>query len=100
MGRLLEMMKKNNLVITDEVSEPDFRSDSLLIPPGHFEQVEWMPRGITKAELARQIWGLKAYYPVINDIFDNVIAEAMRMWDEVQDLREYASNHQKIRDEG
>jgi len=98
--QLLEMLKQNKLVITEEVSEPDFRSDSLLIPPGHFEEVEWMPRGIIKAELARQVWGLKAYYPVINDVFDNVIEEAMRMWDEVQALKEYASTHQRIPDEG
>lgn len=94
--RFLEMMKKDNLVITDEVSEPDFESDSLLIPPGHFEEVEWMARGFMKAELAHQVWGLKYYYPVINDVFDQTLKEAMKMWDEVEALKEYASNHQGI----
>ncbi|MDX1637308.1 MAG: S41 family peptidase [Balneolaceae bacterium] len=91
--RFKERMMQNNLVITDEVPSPDFRSDSLFIPEGHFEEIEWMPRGFMKAELARQVWGLKAYYPVINDVFDNVLKEAMNLWDKVQDLEEYAANH-------
>ncbi|MDX1618372.1 MAG: S41 family peptidase, partial [Balneolaceae bacterium] len=53
-AQLREMLEQNNLVISDEVSEPDFRSDTLMIPPAHFEEVEWMPRGMIKAELARQ----------------------------------------------
>lgn len=97
---LLKRMKENNLVVTDSVSEPDFKGDSLLIPPGHFEEVEWMPRGVMKAELARQVWGLKYYYPVMNDVFDNILDKAMKMWDEVQELREYAANHQRVPDEG
>ncbi|MDX1671362.1 MAG: S41 family peptidase [Balneolaceae bacterium] len=96
METFLGMMKENNLVITNEVSEPDFESDTLYIPPGHFEEVEWMPRGFMKAELARQVWGLKAYYPVINDVFDNMIEKAMNLWDEVHALREYAANQTGI----
>ncbi|MFH5831248.1 S41 family peptidase [Halalkalibaculum sp. DA3122] len=92
-----EKMIQNNLVISDEVKEPDFRSDSLYIPEGHFEKIAWMPRGFMKAELARQVWGLKAYYPVINDVFDDVLKKAMNLWDEVQALEEYAANHTKIR---
>lgn len=95
--RFKEQMIQNNLVITNEVNEPDFKSDSLLIPEGHFEQIEWMPRGFMKAELARQVWGLKAYYPVINDVFDDVLKKAMDLWDEVQALEEYAANHTRIR---
>lgn len=93
--KVFAMLKDNNLVVTDEVTEPDFKSDTLYIPPGHFEEVEWMPRGIMKAELARQVWGLKEYYPVINDVFDNTLEKAMNMWDEVRALEEYAANHQK-----
>lgn len=98
--RFKERMINKNLVISDQVTEPDFRSDSLFIPPGHFEEVEWMPRGFMKAELARQVWGLKAYYPVINDVFDNVLEKAMNLWDEVQALEEYAANHTTVQKGG
>lgn len=99
-AKFKERMTNNNMVITDEVDEPDFKSDSLFIPPGHFEDVEWMPRSFMKAELARQVWGLKAYYPIINDHFDNVLDEARKLWDEVQALEEYASNHTSVTREG
>lgn len=91
MEKFLAMMKKNNLVVTEKVKEPEFKSDSLLVPPGHFEAVQWMPEGFMKAELARQIWGLKEYYPIINDVFDNTLKEAMHLWDEVRALEEYAA---------
>lgn len=93
MDTLLSMLKDNKLAITDTVSKPEFTSDTLLIPPGHFEKVEWMQRGYVKAELARQIWGFKYYYPIINDTFDNAIAKVMNLWDEVSALRDYAATH-------
>lgn len=88
-------LKKENMVVADTLSDPTFKSDTLFIPPGHFEEIEWMPRGLMKAELALQVWGLKKRYPIINDVFDNTIDQAMKMWDEVQKLKEYASNHPK-----
>jgi carboxyl-terminal processing protease len=95
MERLMSMLKENNMVITSEVTEPDFESDTLYIPPGHFEEVEWMARGILKADLAQQIWGLKKFYPVFNDVFDETLKKAMNMWDEVRALEEYAANHHR-----
>lgn len=88
-------LKENNLVVSnsDTLSEPDFKSDTLFIPKGHFEEVEWMTRGMLKAELAHQVWGLKKYYPVINDVFGETIEKAMGMWDEVEQLKEFAANH-------
>lgn len=86
-------LKDKNMVVADTLSSPLFKSDTLFVPDGHFEEIEWMPRGLMKAELARQVWGLKKYYPVINDVFDNTIDQAMKMWDEVEKLKEYASNH-------
>ena len=94
MDNVLASLKENSLVVTDKVSKPDFKSDTLFIPPGHFEKVEWMPRGAMKAELARQVWGLKKYYPIFNDVFDTTLKKAMNMWDEVRALEEYAANHQ------
>lgn len=93
MDNVFQRLKDSNMVVSDTLSKPDFKSDTLFVPKGHFEEIEWMPRGLMKAELARQVWGLKNYYPVINDVFDNTIEQAMDMWDEVAKLREYAANH-------
>jgi carboxyl-terminal processing protease len=76
------MLKDENFAASDTLSEPDFKSDTLFVPKGHFEEVEWMVGGILKAELASQVWGLKKYYPVFNDVFDNVTKKAMKFWDE------------------
>lgn len=94
-NELYTRLTENNMVVSqsDTLSEPDFKSDTLYIPKGHFEEVEWMVRGATKARLARQVWGMKKYYPVINDVFGNTLDEAMTMWDEVAQLREYAASH-------
>ena len=93
--RIYSMLKDNNMVVSesDTLKEPDYRSDTLYVPTNHFNEIEWMIRGATKARLARQVWGMKKYYPVINDVFDNTLEEAMDMWDEVAQLREYAANH-------
>lgn len=96
---VVSRLKKENMVVADTLSDPTFRSDTLFIPPGHFEEIEWMPRGLMKAELARQTWGLKKHYPIINDVFDNTIDQAMMMWDEVEKLKEYAANHPRIDNE-
>ena len=83
-------MVSKNLVVTDDVDSPRFQSDSLLIPEGHFEDVAWMPLGRMKAELARQVWGSKYFYPIVNDVFDTTLQEAMELWDEVDKLAAYA----------
>lgn len=94
-NQVFTILKENGMVVTDTLSSPDFKDGKLYIPQGHFEKVEWMPRGIMKAELARQVWGLKKYYPIVNDIFDNILEKAMNLWDEVAALEEYASNYQR-----
>lgn len=95
MDQVYTMLKNNKMVVSqsDTLAEPDFKSDTLYVPKNHFEQIEWMVRGATKARLARQVWGLKKYYPVINDVFDNTLEQAMKMWDKVDQLRKYASTH-------
>ncbi len=92
-SRIYTMLRDSNMVISNSVSEPEFRSDSLYIPEGHYEKVEWMTAGIMKAELALQVWGRKNYYPVVNDVFDNTLRQAMNLWDEVRALEEYAASH-------
>jgi carboxyl-terminal processing protease len=80
----------NGLVITDTVDAPKFRSDSLFVPVGHFEEVAWMSEGRMKAELARQVWGMKYFYPIVNDEFDETLKEAMTLWDAVDRLKALA----------
>ena len=92
MSDVFARLKEKNMVIADTLSEPDFKSDTLFVPEGHLEEIEWMPRGLMKAELARQVWGLKKYYPVRNKL-DETIDAAMNMWDEVSKLEEYAATH-------
>ena len=83
-------LEGKGLIITDTVSTPKFRSDSLFIPVGHFEEVAWMSEGRMKAELARQVWGMKSFYPVVNDVFDKTIQEAMTLWEAVDRLNALA----------
>ena len=90
---VFSLLKDQNFAVSSEVSEPDFKSDTLLVPPGHYQEIEWMVGGILKAELAGQVWGWKKYYPVINDVFDNTLKKTMSMWGEVHALEEYAANH-------
>jgi len=78
------------LVITDDVEEPDFKNDSLFIQTGLYEEVEWMNAGRMKAELARQVWGMKYFYPIVNDVFDEALKESMTLWDAVDRLNALA----------
>ncbi len=77
---------KKGMVITDTVNTPKFKADSLFVPIGHFEEVVWMSTGRLKAELARQVWGMKSFYPIVNDVFDETLKEAMTLWDAVDKL--------------
>ena len=47
-----------------------------------------MAEGHMKAELARQVWGLPYFYPIINDVFDSTLDEAKKLWDAVDRLSE------------
>ncbi len=97
---LKAMLQDRGMEITDEVTEPEFRADSLFIPEGHFEEVAWMSLGRAKAELARQVWGMKFFYPVINDVFDNTLKQAMDMWDEVDRLAAFALENGRKKSKG
>lgn len=94
-----DFLIKKGMKITDSVSKPEFRDDSLFVPPGHYEEVAWLVEGRMKAELAQQVWGLSYFYPVINDIYDNILEEAMNLWDAVGRL-EAMANGKAINDVG
>lgn len=85
------LLKERGMVVTDTVSIPKFESDSLFIPNGHFEEVAYLVEGRMKAELARQVWGMKYFYPIVNDVYDTTLDEAMRLWDAVAKLEALAS---------
>lgn len=84
------MLMDKGMVETDTVDSPTFSNDSLFVPYGHFEEVSWLVEGRMKAELARQIWGMKYFYPIANDVFDNTLKEAMELWDAVARLEALA----------
>jgi carboxyl-terminal processing protease len=84
------------MVITSDVNKPEFRNDSLFVPEGYFDEVAWMAEGRMKAELARQVWGMKYFYPIVNDVFDTTLKEAMTLWDAYQRLEAIASGKQML----
>jgi len=87
---LKSLLLERGMVISDTVETPNFRQDSLFVPTGHFEDVSWLLEGRMKAELARQIWGMQYFYPIVNDIFDTTLDKAMTLWDAVARLEAIA----------
>ncbi|MGM0588543.1 MAG: S41 family peptidase [Bacteroidota bacterium] len=95
MADLKTMMQERNLVLSDTTKKPVFRNDTLWVSETYYNNNEWMQQGMVKAELARQVWGISAFYPVFNDSFDTTLEKAMELWGEVSALQEYAMNHSK-----
>lgn len=91
-------MLDEGLVISDEITTPDFRNDSLFVSPNYFEDVVWMAEARMKAEIARQIWGMKYFYPIVNDYFDTTLKEAMTLWDAVDKLDKIARGESPIKE--
>jgi len=85
------LLIERGMVVTDTASSPSFRNDSLFVPEGHFEDVAYLIEGRMKAEVARQVWGMQYFYPIVNDVFDNTLKEAMTLWDAVAKLEALAS---------
>lgn len=85
-----ERLMKEGFVVTDEVDSPDYKNDSLFVPDGYFEEVAWMAEGRMKAEIARQVWGMPYFYPVVNDYFDTTLKESMTLWEAVARLNALA----------
>ena len=74
-------LEAKGMIITDTLETPKYQNDSLFVPVGYFEEVQWMAEGRMKAELARQVWGFPYFYPIVNDYFDTTLKEAMTLWD-------------------
>lgn len=95
-GEFKQKLIEQGMTITDEVTEPQFKSDSLFVPQGYFEDVAWMAEGRMKAELARQVWGMPYFYPIVNDVFDTTLDEAMGLWDAYQRLEALAAGETTV----
>jgi carboxyl-terminal processing protease len=83
------LMNDRGMVLSDTVTAPEYRNDSLFVHPTYFEEHKWIPEGYNKAELARQVWGTPYFYPVFNDEFDKTIDQVMELWHEVSELKAY-----------
>ncbi|MEX0845652.1 MAG: S41 family peptidase [Balneolaceae bacterium] len=86
-----KLLVNRGMVETDTVSSPSFNNDSLFIPIGHFDEVSYLLEGRMKAELARQVWGMQYFYPIVNDVYDITLKEAMTLWEAVARLEALAS---------
>ncbi|MFW6347886.1 MAG: S41 family peptidase, partial [Cyclonatronaceae bacterium] len=86
-------MEDAGMVYSDTTETATYEDEKLYINPELVERDRDIPAGFTKAELARQIWGTEKYYPVYNDIFDNTLKEAVRLWDEVRQLQAYTNEN-------
>lgn len=82
----LSLMQDEGLVLSDDVTEPQVDDSTLTISPAMYDELKWMNFGRMKAELARQVWGLEYFYPVINDYFNDSLKEAMKLWDGMEEV--------------
>ena len=94
------LLQDKGMVEKEGLVEPEFRNDSLFIYPGYFEEVAWMAEGRMKAELARQVWGLPYFYPIVNDVFDTTLKEAKTLWEAVDNLSKLAAGTLDTRTSG
>ena len=93
-------MEDAGMVYSDTTETATFDEGKLYINPKLVERDREIPAGFTKAELARQIWGTEKYFPVYNDIFDNTLKEAVRLWDEVRQLQAYVDDYTRRKASG
>lgn len=93
--RFIGIMEKNGLVIREGLDEPLLEGDSLAVSREHLDEVLWMVEGRMKAEMARQIWGMQYFYPIINDLFNDILSHANTLWDEVTRLETFAAEQRQ-----
>src|SRR6056297_2242219 len=90
---LLSKMKDNGLVFDDTIEAPEFKGDTLRISEETYNENLWVNLGRMKAELARQVWGSDKFYVITNDLFNDTLNEAMKLWDEANKVTaDYAAS--------
>lgn len=93
--RIVDMLVERGLEFSDEVEEPVIEEDQLLASREHLEEALWMIEGKVKAEIARQIWGIEYSHIIMNDYFNDILTEAMNLWNEVSRLEALAARSQR-----
>ncbi len=93
---LKSMLVDQGLVITDDVTEPTIDDNELKIDQASYDELSWLNFGQMKAEIARQVWGTEYFYPIVNDYFNETLREAMKLWDEVEQLEAFAQRQATI----
>jgi len=90
---LFARMKESGMEIDDTLDSPEITDEKLRISREKYEELLWVNLGRMKAELARQVWGSEKFYPITNDLFNDTLTEAMKLWDEVEKITSgYASS--------
>lgn len=82
----VELMKDEGMVLTAESEPISVEDDTLQISVDEFNELKPNAFARMKAELARQVWGMESFYPVINDHFNAELREAMTLWDAAENL--------------
>ena len=86
-------MKDKGLVFDNTIEAPEFEGDSLRISEETYDKNLWVNLGRMKAELARQVWGSDRFYVITNDLFNDTLNEAMKLWDEANKVTaDYAAS--------
>ena len=88
---LRSRMMESGLILDETVTNFEASKDTLVTNEALYEEHIWMNKARMKAQLARQVWGSEAFYPVINDHFNDDLEEAMKLWDEVARLEELSA---------
>lgn len=82
-----DMMVESGVIFDDEAEEPEITSDDKMkLSEADYQDLLWMNLGQMKAELARQVWGSEYYYPVINDVLNEPLKEAMTLWETAENI--------------
>jgi len=90
---LFSKMKESGMEIDNTLDSPEITDDKLRISREKYDELLWLNLGRMKAELARQVWGSEKFYPITNDLFNETLTEAMKLWDEVEKITSgYASS--------
>lgn len=82
----VQQMKNEGMVLTAESEPISVEGDTLQISVEEFNELKPNAFARMKAELARQVWGMEYFYPVINDHFNAELKEAMTLWDAAENL--------------
>lgn len=82
-----DLMLESGMIFDAEMEEPDITDDDKMkLKESDYNELLWMNLGQMKAELARQVWGSEYYYPVVNDVLNEPLKEAMTLWKTAENI--------------